>query len=533
VTEPVKPASPPHPTRGSRIFGYAPDAIPTGHVVGQTTRLFLLFGSATLAVDQLLIVQPKLYLSPLGGNYANGFRALGVALLVAGFVCSRFWTKPHRSPFFALLLTAGLVGLSGPCRFFAFDRPLVFALLASAVAATAALTLGVALHRIIPLVRRWLPLRDGTFVYLHPFALTVFVITLVTAAVLSNVVGPLRSSLVVSGGLGAAALLTVLDEPHRAIHPNARWFGYLLFLALGLTAIDVESRCPLRRVLSSSHPLVYTTHTDRVTIDVTVGQGGVHYFVNGELRFSTVDERRWSETLVLPAMTRLRQPKQALVLSQGEGLIERELLAASDQIRVTSVMRDRRLAESARRQAYLRRLTHDSMRSARVTLVERDPAAFALKLDRERYDVIIVDLPDPTGPLEAKYYSRLFYEQLATHLDITGMLVVQATSARRSPRSYAVIGATLAAVGLKTTPIMVPLVARGEWSLYLCTHGDLPQSLDLDRYRKSFPGSLEAQLMSPWPDTLPPQDFVAKPSTIHDAIILDWFEYDAEHPSHG
>jgi spermidine synthase len=268
-------------------------------------------------------------------------------------------------------------------------------------------------------------------------------------------------------------------------------------------------------------------------LDVTAGQGGLHYFVNGELRFSSLDERRWSESLALPALARVREPKHALVFSLGEGLIERELLGAAPTLSVTSVVRDAALAQSLRRQAFVRTLTADSMWSKRVTLVQRDPAAFVLALAQQRFDIIIADLPDPSGPLEVKYYTRLFYSRLREHLSDGGLLVVQATSARRSPRSFAIIGETLKSAGFIATPFFVPLVTRGEWSLYLGSRGPLPDVISKTEYERTFPGSLEPQMTFPWPDTHPPRDFEAQPNTQNDAVLLEWFEREAEDRNHG
>jgi predicted membrane-bound spermidine synthase len=498
-----------------------------------TIRLFLVFGTFLLAFDQLFLVQPKLYLAPLGEREATVFRALAVIMIVTGVLSARrFWPKQSNAPY-SLLLTASLVALTCPCRFTAFDGPISFAYFGNGVALGAALSLGASLHYVVCLAKIELNQNSYSRVLLHPIASTSIVVLLVTAAILSNAVGPMRSGIAIGGGLTATAMTLLLEAPKKARHRFGVEIASALFFTLRLGAIGIETLCPLERVLSSSHPLVFTAKTDKTTIDMTVGQGGVHYFVNGELRYSSIDDARWANSLVAPALFRVESPKRALVLSLGEGVIERELLALSPTISITSVTRDARLGNSVKRQAYLRRVTRDSLNSPRVTLIEQDPAVYALKEASTLFDLIIVDLPDPSTYFEVKYYSRYFYQRLAARLVEKGVLVVQATSARRSPRSFAVIGATLRAAGFEAAPFMVPLIARGEWSLYLCTRGALPSVREKERYLKTFAGSLERQLMSPSADTLPPKDFVAVPNTLNDAVLLDWFEQESEDPHHG
>ncbi|HEY5961958.1 MAG TPA: hypothetical protein VIV60_35610 [Polyangiaceae bacterium] len=292
-------------------------------------------------------------------------------------------------------------------------------------------------------------------------------------------------------------------------------------------ALLAEQRLPLRVVYESSLPVVHFASNDRCSLTVTQGQSAYHLFVDGELRFSTMDQHRWAEALTRSAMARAAHPKRALVLSTGEGLIERELLSDPGMESITSVTRCRLPAEFARRSGWLRHLTKDSMRSTRVTLIERDPAAFVAELGPTTYDLVIVDLPDPANPVLSKYYSRYFYQRLAAVMDRHSVLVVQATSARRSPRTFATIGATLEAAGLSIRPQMVPLISRGEWSLYLAGIGAIAAVVRPEWIEHSLAGMIESEFNQPWPDTLPPENFHAEPSTLYDAKVLDWFEFES------
>jgi spermidine synthase len=490
----------------------------------------LLFGTTIVGADQLVIVQPKLYLLPIVPRAHAVFVGLGMLLLLLGL---SGWPRPRNRSLAAVgsLLLGGLaLALSGVLRFLAFSGPETHGILACLPALVALACLGRALRWSAPRFRSLFELPDGGWLWIEPFAILAFVATLVAMAILEVQVGPVRASLALGGAWVVSALL-LRDETRSSTWPILVGLGELAALC-GL-ALVVEARSPLARVLASSHPLIYSTRTTRSRLDVTSGQGGLHYFVNGELRFSSLDERRWAESLTRPALARLREPQRALVLSLGEGLIERELLHADAKLSITSVVRDGKLAHALRNQAFLRNLTTESLWSPRVTLVERDPAAYALALGREQFDVIVADLPDPSGPLEVKYYTRLFYSRLREHLTDEGLLVVQATSARRSPRSFAIIGKTLESAGFSVTPLFVPLVTRGEWSLYLCSKGPLPAVQSKTAYERSFPGSFESQMTFSWPDTRAPQDFELQANTQNDAILLEWFERESEDWNHG
>lgn len=515
----------------SRVPGYATEwgAEPSG--IKRAVQLFLLIGFPMLACEQLFLIGPRLYLAQFGKAIEHGFVFAGLAALpIGGYLAMRF-KRASQSSCLALELGALLLVLSAYARFFTFDAPRWLSLLANVPGLACAAALGYATGGARSTAVRWLRSKDGSWLWLEPFFLISIVTVLTAAALVGTLVGPLRASLAIAGGLLLAAGALHGEAIHRSRPRLHLGFAGTVYLLLCLTALYTEWMCPFARVVANVQPLVYLTETEKSRVEVTVGQGGLHYFVDGELRFSTIDEKRWAQSLALPALARIAHPNRALVLSLGEGLIERELLAFAPKLAVTSVIRDRRLADLAQHQWFLRQLTADSLNSPRVTLIEQDPAVYARDLSAQTFDVIIVDLPDPSGPREHKYYTHRFYAELGAHLSPKGILAVQATSARRSPRSFRIIGATLESAGLITTPLMVPLTTRGEWSLYLATKGPLPAVTCPDRYRNTFPGSIEPQLMTPWPDTLPPKDFEAKPNTQHEAQLMEWFDYETGHPN--
>jgi predicted membrane-bound spermidine synthase len=491
--------------------------------------LFIASVSLLLALDQLVVVQPELYLHTGVGPSKTALQAVLVGCGIAGWLGSARLTGTT-----AMLVASLGVALSGPAQFSAFSRGDRASLLATLPAMLGLLGAGGGIRKFPESLRSRIGADDLTRVLLHPLVALCLVSGLCAAAVFENTIGPIRASLAIAGGLAAAAAISTTTADPRVTKGGprprvfVRWLSTALLVAYAAGAYLAERRLPLRRLLTSSHPIVYFAESERCTLSVTSGQSAYHLFVDGELRFSTFDDRRWAEALVMPALSRVQAPRRALVLSTGEGLIERELLRDPRLQSITSVARCRLVSDTARQSGWLRHLTANSMNSSRVSRVERDPAAYLVDSNQQTYDLLIVDLPDPAGPLESKYYSRRFYQLLAARMSESSVLVVQATSARRSPRTYATIGATLKAAGLSLQPIMVPLISRGEWSLYLAAKGPIANPMREEWIQHGLAATMPAQFYHPWPDTLAPSDFVPEPSTLDNAKVREWFTRESE-----
>ena len=224
---------------------------------------------------------------------------------------------------------------------------------------------------------------------------------------------------------------------------------------------------PLNVVRATTQTVVHfeTGHTQN--LKVTSAQDGFHVFIGSRLRFSTLDQARWAEALTRPALSRLDCPRRALVFSQGEGLVERELLRDPCIVSIRSVVRDGAIIDAARREHWWRKTTDNAWQSPRVVAEEMDPARWLMVKATEPFDLVIVDLPDPDDFINAKYYTRFFYRKLRQRLRAGAMVVVQATSAFRSPSTFANIRATLEAAGFVTVPYRAAMPTLGEWTFLL------------------------------------------------------------------
>lgn len=254
---------------------------------------------------------------------------------------------------------------------------------------------------------------------------------------------------------------------------------YTRLLATGLNAVYAKRCLPLAVVRSTNHTIVHFERGRIHDLRITSGQDAFQVLVRGRLRFSTLDQKRWAEALTRPAIARSLCPKRALVFSLGEGLAERELLKESCIQSITSVVRDRVAVDAARRQPWWRQVIADSWNSPRVHVVERDPAVWLLEETPSLFDLAIVDLPDPDNYVDAKYYTKFFYDEIRKHLFPSAFLVVQATSALRSPRTFASIHVTLQASDYFTTTYRVAMTTLGEWYFLLASPTPISNDLHL------------------------------------------------------
>ena len=276
---------------------------------------------------------------------------------------------------------------------------------------------------------------------------------------------------------GAVFLGLAAMRPLEGVSPSGgaqyrRAFGSVLAIAMGTTianAVLASRQLPTAVVRSSTHAIVHYERGRHLELRITSSQEAFHVFVGGRLRFSTLDQNRWAQALTQPALARSRCPRRALVLSQGEGLAERELLKESCIQSITSVVRDRVTVNAARRQPWWRETIADAWRSPRVQVVEYDPAVWLLEAPTSLFDMIIVDLPDPDDYINAKYYTRSFYRELSKRMGPSALMAIQATSALRSPRTFASIQATVRDAGYFTLTYRVAMTTLGEWSFILAS----------------------------------------------------------------
>lgn len=214
-------------------------------------------------------------------------------------------------------------------------------------------------------------------------------------------------------------------------------------------------------------PVVYSQSTKYQRIVVTKGRAGFNLFLNGNLQFASADEYRYHESLVHPAMIAGdAPPRRVLILGGGDGLGLREVLAHASVEHVTLVDLDPAMTELARNFPPLAALSKNALEDDRVTVVNEDAFVW-LEHDRQLWDAIIIDFPDPNTYSLAKLYTRLFYTRVAARLSPGGALSIQATSPLFARRAYWCVIETMRSAGLVVQPYQVPVPSFGVWGYAL------------------------------------------------------------------
>jgi spermidine synthase len=224
-------------------------------------------------------------------------------------------------------------------------------------------------------------------------------------------------------------------------------------------------------------PIVAAEQTPYQEIVVTRSSDGrdLRLFLDGDLQFSSVDEYRYHEALVHPAMD--GGPggdgaRRVLILGGGDGLAAREVLRHGEVDEVVQVDLDPAVTRLARDMPELVDLNEGALGDPRLRLVHDD--AFGWVADRARsapgsVDVVIVDLPDPDRFDLVRLYSEEMYRGVHALLAPEGRMVVQAGSPYFAREAFWSVDATVRAAGFATVPYHVDVPSFGDWGFVLAT----------------------------------------------------------------
>ncbi|GKT32105.1 polyamine aminopropyltransferase, partial [Aduncisulcus paluster] len=151
--------------------------------------------------------------------------------------------------------------------------------------------------------------------------------------------------------------------------------------------------------------IIYSEQTQYQKIVVTQHKDDLRLYLDGNIQFSSLDEHRYHEALVHPAMNMAPQREHILILGGGDGLAARELLKYDTVKDITIVDLDPGVTELAKENLLIRRLNEDALLNERVEIRNEDAFRY-LETSESKYDVIIIDLPDPNNEALNKLYTN-------------------------------------------------------------------------------------------------------------------------------
>ncbi|MEU5364519.1 polyamine aminopropyltransferase [Streptomyces sp. NPDC005925] len=252
----------------------------------------------------------------------------------------------------------------------------------------------------------------------------------------------------------------VLGLFHRDLTRRARWtllivdLTVLALLAAATVLVD-DFEQAARQAVFGGHVRV-ALQTDVQELVLTGGPCGRPFdlFVDGRLRISGEDERRYHEALVHPALA-AGPHARVLVLGGGDGMAAREVLRHPGVRRLDIVELDPGVVRLASHDPALSRLNDHVYDDPRLHVTTADAFKWLRSAPAGTYDVVISDLPDPGITASARLYTQEFYGLARRSLTGSGRLVVHAGPLSAQPKVFWTVEATVRAAGLRTVPYLV------------------------------------------------------------------------------
>ena len=197
-------------------------------------------------------------------------------------------------------------------------------------------------------------------------------------------------------------------------------------------------------------------------ITITEKEGYHWLFINNHLQLSSFDEYLYHEPFVhLPAALS-GDLKNILIMGGGDGCAAREFLKYESVEKVTVVELDSLMINLATNNQLLAILNDSSFHDDRVQVQIQDAFLFPQQTN-EKYDVILVDLPDPRSIDVNKLYTRDFYKRCYEVLNLNGVFITQAGSPYFATKAFYCIGKTMESAGFNTVPMHNQVLTMGEW----------------------------------------------------------------------
>ena len=493
----------------------------------------LLLGTFVIAVCGLVyeLIAGTISSYLLGDSVFQFSIVIGLFMTAMGLgaYLSRYIEDGLEQAFIATQISLGLIGgLAAPALFFAFafvDNYEAFLVLICVM-------IGILVGLEIPLVTRILQQEKTLQINISNILTADYVGALVAALLFPLVLVP-QLGLISTSLLFGLLNLAVAGLACRIFWPLLDW--KLPAIATAAALLLLASLLSSQRLVGVFEgelyhdEIIYAETTPYQRIVVTHRNGQVRLFLNGGLQFDSLDEHRYHESLVHPAMGLAGRTDAVLILGGGDGMAVREVLRHEGVKRITLVDLDPAITKLFRENPRLTALNADALNDPRVEIINQDAFEF-LKSEKKRYNVILIDLPDPKKPSLSKLYSLAFYTEAAHRLARDGILTTQATSPVYARKAFWSIAETLAAAPdpyrqdatLNIKPYHAYIPSFGDWGFVMAG----PRRLDWSGIR--LPENLRFLEAAALPGlTKFPPDIAAlkvEKNTLQAHPLLDYYE---------
>ena len=409
-------------------------------------------------------------------SYLLGDSVLQFSTVIGSYLCamgvgswlSKFIGKGLVTRFIAIELMVGLVGgFSSSLLFLAFAYTSSFRFLLYFLVAVIGILVGLEIPLLMRILKERFQFQDLvanvlTFDYLGALGAS-----LLFPVLLVPKLGLVRSAIVFGMLNAAVALWSTWIFAGQISRP--RWMRamsamVIATLAIGFFFADQIANAADHQLYADE--VILSRQTKYQKIVLTRWKDDLRLFLGGHLQFSSRDEHRYHEALVHPALSALPGARQVLILGGGDGLAAREVLKYESVERITLVDLDPEMTTLFATHPTLTGLNKGSLTNARLKVHNADAFPW-LEENRDSYDLVVIDFPDPTNYSLGKLYTTAFYRLLSRHVAAGGLVVVQSTSPMFARQSYWCIVETMKQAGLRTYPYHAYVPAFGEWGFVI------------------------------------------------------------------
>lgn len=318
-----------------------------------------------------------------------------------------------------------------------------------------------------------------------------------------------------------AALLIILKYKERIAHYKAILCATLSVLAILLAGTILSEN--ISKVVEDGlyqDKVIFSEQTKYQNIVLTRHRDDLRLFINGNIQFSSKDEYRYHEALVHLAMTKAAKRENVLILGGGDGLAAREILKYDEVQKITLVDLDKEIIRICQENELIANLNDHSLSNAKMNVVVDDAYKFLVE-NQFKYDVIIVDLPDPNNEALNKLYTNVFYRLCRQAMTDLGVMVVQSTSPYFATEAFWCIHQTIASEGFHVLPYHLEVPSFGDWGFNLATFQEVDTQFKFNVPTKFLTEEKCQTIFSFAKDEKPNQEL--KINTLSNPILMKYY----------
>jgi spermidine synthase len=396
--------------------------------------------------------------------------AMGVGSYLSKYVDNQLLEK-----FIQIEIWLGFIGgFSAFLLFFAYSLTENYHLIAFALIVILGTLIGLEIPLVTRIVKEYTSLKDTIAQVLSFDYIGALVASIVFPLVLLPYFGTMKTSFLV-GILNLSVAVFNLTT-FKSFLKNQ--FKPLFFTSILLIAVLFGGFIYSFRITSFFEQFIYqdevilSKQSPYQRIVLSKWKEDIRLYINGNLQFSTIDEYRYHEPLVHVPMAASFRHDNILVLGGGDGLVVKELLKWADIQRVTVIDLDPVMTDLAKRNPLFKKNNQNSFNHPKVKIINDDAFNFINKT-LEKYNCIIIDLPDPNDNGLGKLYTKEFYEILKKTMTADGVVVTQATSPYFAKEAFWCIKHTIDSSFKNVIPYTTYVPSFGQWGYVMFSNQPL------------------------------------------------------------